>query len=87
MAARRSTLLPLAVGAPRRRRGARGLIVFGGPVLGPLVVLVLVIRALVTVCARLPREERNREHAETARRRISFWEVGVARWREPSGPG
>jgi hypothetical protein len=50
-------------------------------------VLVLVIRALVTVCARLPREERNREHAETARRRISFWEVGVARWREPSGPG
>jgi hypothetical protein len=42
-------------------------IVFGGPVLGPLVVLVLVIRTLVTVCARLPREARDREHAETAR--------------------
>jgi hypothetical protein len=42
-------------------------VVFGGPVLGPLVALVLVIRTVVTVCARLPREQRRREHAETAR--------------------
>ena len=35
--------------------------------LGPLVALALVIRTVVTVSARLPAEERRREHAETAR--------------------
>jgi len=42
-------------------------IVFGGPILGPLVALVLVIKTVVTLCARLPPEQRRREHAETAR--------------------
>jgi hypothetical protein len=41
-------------------------IVLGGSVLGPLVVLVLLIRTLVTMRAGLPPEERRREHAETA---------------------
>jgi len=42
-------------------------VVLGGSVLGPLVVVVLVIRTIVTVCGSLPPEERRREHAETAR--------------------
>ena len=42
-------------------------IVFGGPILGPLVALVLVVRTVLTLRSPAPPEERRREHAETAR--------------------
>ena len=41
--------------------------VFAAPMLGPLAVLALLIRVIVTARSRLPADERARAHAQTAR--------------------